>query len=376
MRRTLVVTNDFPPKLGGIQSFVFELVSRMDPADVVVYASSFEGDSEYDAALPFEVVRAPAKTLLPTGRTILQVVDLINTKGIEAVWYGSSAPLGLMAPALKKHTPVKRQVATSHAHEVWWAALPGTRQALHRIGQSVDHITYIAEYTRRHIGRALSPAARERMVKLSPAVTPADYSLHTDPSPVLERYGLAGRPIILCTGRLVRRKGQDVLLRAMPQILDAQPEAMALIVGRGPYSDRLKALAWRLCLNDSVIFTGGVPLADLPAFYAAAQVFAGPSRSRLGGLEVEGFGIVFLEAQASGVPVVVGRSGGTPEALRHGETGLLVDGTEPSQVAAAIVQLLADPAKAKVMGLTGRVWVEGNCDWDQRAATLIDLLSA
>ena len=376
MRRTLVVTNDFPPKLGGIQSFVFELVSRMDPADVVVYASTYEGDREYDAQLPFEVVRAPTQTLLPSGRTIGRVIDLINTKGIEAVWYGSSAPLGLMAPALRKHTPVKRQVATSHAHEVWWAALPGTRQALHRIGQGVDHITYIAEYSRQRIGRALSPAARGRMVRLAPAVTPADFSLQNDPSPVLERYGLAGRPIILCTGRLVRRKGQDVLLRAMPQILAAQPDAVALIVGRGPYSDRLKALAWRLCLNDSVIFTGGVPLADLPAFYAAAQVFAGPSRTRLGGLEVEGFGIVFLEAQASGVPVVVGRSGGTPEALRDGETGLLVDGTEPSQVASAIVQLLADPAKAKVMGLTGRVWVEGNCDWDQRAATLIDLLSA
>ena len=375
MRRTLVITNDFPPKHGGIQNFVFELVSRMDPANVVVYASGYDGDTAHDAQLPFEVVRAPTKTLLPSGRTIRQVIDLINTKSLDAVWYGSSAPLGLIAPALNQHTPVKRQVATSHAHEVWWAALPGTSQALHRIGQNVDHITYIAEYTRQRIGRALSPAARQRMVRLAPAVAPAEFSTEVDPSPVLERYGLAGRPIILCTGRLVKRKGQDVLLRAMPSILAAHPDAVALIVGRGTYTDRLKIMAWRLCLNDSVIFTGGVSADLMPALYAAAQVFAGPSRSRLGGLEVEGFGLVFLEAQASGKPVVVGRSGGTPEALRDGETGLLVDGSQPAAVAGAIIQLLSDPNRAQAMGQAGLSWVEAEWDWDQRAATLIGLLS-
>jgi phosphatidylinositol alpha-1,6-mannosyltransferase len=165
------------------------------------------------------------------------------------------------------------------------------------------------------------------------------------------------------------------LLQAMPQVLAGHPEAVLVIVGKGDYADHLKRLAWRLGLTDAVIFTGGVPQAILPSFYAAASVFAGPSRSRYGGLEVEGFGIVYLEAQASGLPVVVGRSGGSPEALQDGRTGLLVDGTDPTVVASAINQLLTDPIKAKAMGQTGRAWVQSKWTWESRAALLQELLA-
>jgi phosphatidylinositol alpha-1,6-mannosyltransferase len=200
--------------------------------------------------------------------------------------------------------------------------------------------------------------------------------LEADPGPVLRRYRLDGRPVVLCAGRLTLRKGQDTLIRALPHVLAAHPDAALLIVGRGPRARALAGMVRRAGLKGSVIMTGGVPFQDMPAFYAAATVFAGPSRTLAGGLTVEGFPLVYMEAQGSGLPTIVGRSGGAPEAVLDGETGLVVDGTKPAQVAAAIVGLLDSPARAAAMGRAGRQWVESNWDWSERAATLQSLLSA
>ncbi|MCL2803168.1 MAG: glycosyltransferase family 4 protein [Micrococcales bacterium] len=374
MVKTLIVTNDFPPRQGGIENFVFEIASRFDPADLVVYTSSKPNAAAYDAALAFEVVRSKSRTLLPGRTTVGRVCDLVRQHQIEAIWYGSSVPLGLMAKTVRRRSGVKRQVATSHSHEVWWAKLPGTRQAMHYLGENVDNLTYITQYTKDAISQALSPQAIDRMVRLSPAVSPQTFNPEVDPQPVFERYDLAGRPIILCVGRVVWRKGQDTLIKAMPRILQRQPEAVLLIVGTGPQSDHLKRLAYRLGLIDSVIITGGVPFEQLPSYFAAANVFAGPSRSRLGGLEVEGFGLVYLEAQASGVPAVVGNSGGTPEAVLDGQTGWLVNGKDPGEVAASIIQLLDDPDEAQAMGQAGHRWAQAQWDWGQRYDTLVTLL--
>ncbi|MDR1798873.1 MAG: glycosyltransferase family 4 protein, partial [Bifidobacteriaceae bacterium] len=321
MGRTLIITNDFPPRQGGIENFVFELARRFAPDEVVVYTSSEPGDTAFDATLAFPVFRARTKVLLPTAGTAHDAELLIGEYGCDSVWFGAAAPLALMARRLRSRTGVKHLVATTHGHELWWARLPAARQALRRIGDGVDHVTYIAEYIRRGIAPAFSPAAQAAMVRLSPGVTPSQFAGQADPAPVIDQFGLHGRPVVLHVARLVERKGQDCLIRALPLIRRDFPEAVALIVGEGPYGKDLRSLAARLFLADAVVFAGGVPNSQIAPYYAAAQVFAMPTRTRRHGLEVEGLGIVYLEAAAAGLPVVVGNSGGAPEAVKDGQTG-------------------------------------------------------
>ena len=195
-----------------------------------------------------------------------------------------------------------------------------------------------------------------------------------DAAAVRQRYGLADRPVIVCVSRLVARKGQDTLVAALPRVRAAVPDAMLLLVGDGGYRDRLEQQARERGLADAVRFAGGVPHAELPAHFAAGDVFAMPCRTRRGGLDVEGLGIVFLEASATGLPVVVGDSGGAPDAVRDGETGYLVDGRDVTAVADRLVELLQDPAARARMGAAGRDWVERCWDWDLLAGALTRLL--
>lgn len=370
-RKTLVVTNDFPPRQGGIQSYVHELARRQPAGSVVVYASDHAGSAEFDAAQPFPVVRHPTGLLVPTPAARARVVATLREHGATAVWFGASAPLGLLAPALR-HAGAERIVASTHGHEVGWAVLPGARQALRRIGNGADVITYIAEYTRRRLGTAFG--SHPAMAQLTPGVDTDTFRPDIDGTAVRERYALTGRPVIVCVSRLVRRKGQDVLIDALPAVRRAVPDAMLLLVGKGPYERALRARAERVGVRDAVVFTGGVPFAQLPAHYAAGDVFAMPCRTRRGGLDVEGLGIVYLEASAVGLPVVAGDSGGAPEAVREGETGFVVGGTDVDAVSERLVRLLRDEPLRRQLGAAGRAWVEQKWRWDVLAAQLTDLL--
>ncbi|PFG43654.1 phosphatidylinositol alpha-1,6-mannosyltransferase [Isoptericola jiangsuensis] len=378
MPRTLVVTNDFPPRQGGIETFVHAMTSRFDPDDVVVYTSSTPGQEEYDRGLPYPVVRARTRMLLPTPARTRDVVRLVHEHGCDSVWFGAAAPLGLMAPALRRRTAVRRTVATTHGHELWWAKVPGTRAALGRIGRSVDHLTYLSDRTVGVLADAVGPEAAARAVRMSPGVDPETFA-GADPAggrAVRERYGIpVDAPVVLCAARLVERKGQDVLVRALPAVLAAVPDARLLVVGDGPDADRLRRLVAEHGVGAHVVLAGGHPHTAMPAFYAAADVFAMPSRSRRGGLEVEGLGIVYLEAQAAGLPVVVGDSGGAPDAVDDGVTGFVVDGTDPADVAARLVELLGDAALRARLGAAGPGWVRDSWTWDQRFATLHGLLT-
>jgi phosphatidylinositol alpha-1,6-mannosyltransferase len=289
------------------------------------------------------------------------------------VWFGAAAPLGLMAPALRK-AGAERLVATTHGHEAGWAQLPASRQLLRRIGESTDTITYLGEYTRSRIARAVSPEAAARMVQLPPGVDEKVFHPGSGGAEVRERLGLTDRPVVVCVSRLVPRKGQDTLILAMPRILARQPDAVLLIVGGGPYEKELRRLARETGVTDSVRFTGAVPWAELPAHYGAGDVFAMPCRTRRGGLDVEGLGIVYLEASATGLPVVAGDSGGAPDAVLDGETGWVVRGGSPEEAADRIVVLLGDPELRQNMGERGRQWVEERWRWDLLAEKLRALL--
>jgi phosphatidylinositol alpha-1,6-mannosyltransferase len=372
-RRTLIVTNDFPPRQGGIQSFVHQLALRQPAGSVVVYASRHAGAEEFDAAAPFPVVRHRAGLLLPTPDVRRRAIGLLREHGCTAVWFGAAAPLGLLAPALRA-AGAQQIVATTHGHEAGWAALPGGRQALRRIGTSCDVITYLGEYTRRRLAGAVG--SRATLCQLTPGVDVETFGPDVDGSVVRARYGLAGRPVIVCVSRLVARTGQDTLIEALPRVRRQIPDAALLIVGRGREHDRLLTLARARGVAEHVVLTGGVAPDQLPAHYAAGDVFAMPCRTRRGGLDVEGLGIVYLEASAAGLPVIAGDSGGAPDAVRDGQTGFVVDGRDPAAVAAALVRLLGDDALRARMGAAGRAWVQREWTWDTVAATLTELLQA
>ncbi|MGW7300373.1 glycosyltransferase family 4 protein [Streptomyces sp. NPDC054829] len=380
MHKTLIVTNDFPPRPGGIQAFLHNMALRLDPERLVVYASTWkrgregaEATAAFDAEQPFTVVRDSTTMLLPTPRVTRRAVGLLREHGCTSVWFGAAAPLGLMAPALRK-AGARRLVATTHGHEAGWAQLPASRQLLRRIGDSTDTITYLGEYTRSRIAGALSPEAASRMVQLPPGVDEKTFHPGSGGAEVRARLGLTDRPVVVCVSRLVPRKGQDTLILAMPRILAKEPDAVLLIVGGGPYEQDLRKLAEDTGVAGSVRFTGSVPWSELPAHYGAGDVFAMPCRTRRRGLDVEGLGIVYLEASATGLPVVAGDSGGAPDAVLDGETGWVVRGGSPSQAADRITALLGDPELRRRMGERGREWVEEKWRWDLLAEKLRTLL--
>jgi phosphatidylinositol alpha-1,6-mannosyltransferase len=369
--RVLVVTNDFPPRPGGIQSFVHGLVSRMPPDDVVVLTSRWRGWEEWDADQPYDVVRADTTVLLPTPVVRRQAVALLRERGCSAVWFGAAAPLGLLAPSLRD-AGAERIVATTHGHEVGWSMLPGARRLLRRVGASADVVTYLGEFTRAHLAGALGPHAG-RLARMTPGVDAAVFRPGRGAG-VRAKLGLAGRPVVVCVSRLMPRKGQDMLLRALPAVRATVPDAALLLVGGGPLRGDLERYVDRAGLREHVVLTGSVPAAELPSYYGAGDVFAMPCRTRWGGADVEGLGMVYLEAAACGLPVVAGASGGAPDAVRDGDTGVVVDGTSVSAIADAAARLLSDPAHARAMGERGRAWVEREWSWDRSVALLREWL--
>ncbi len=368
MKRTLVVTNDFGPRTGGIESFVTALVERAPRDSVVVHASAQVGDAEYDADLftrtGVRVIRDPMRMLLPTPAFARRVAQTVQEYDCTSAWFGAAAPLGLITPTLRK-AGIERAVATTHGHEVWWARLPGTKGLLHRVGEVTDVVTYLGEYTRLRIGRALSDAASARMQQLTPGVDEGHFRPGLDAEYIKAKLGLQDRPLIVTVGRLVPRKGQDRLIEALPDIRKQVPDAALVICGEGPYGTKLRTLVKELGLTAHVRIVGRVLLAELPYYLSAGELFAMPSRNRLGGLEVEGLGIVYLEASACGVPVIAGNSGGAPDAVQEGVTGYVVDGEDRAALVERVVALLTDPVQAKRMGSAGRAFVEERWRWSQ-----------
>jgi phosphatidylinositol alpha-1,6-mannosyltransferase len=373
MRRTLIVTNDFPPRQGGIQSFVHQIAIRQPPGSVAVYASDHEGSAEFDAAQPFPIVRHGTGLLVPTPAARRRIVATLRAQQCTAVWFGAAAPLGLLATALRA-AGAERIVATTHGHEVGWAMLPAARQALRRIGKSCDVVTYLTEYSRHRLQGAVGAGATMR--RLTPGVDVDAFRPGIDGQAVRARHGLGERPVIVCVSRLVPRKGQDTLIRALPAVRAAVPDAALLVVGSGPYQDKLAALARRTGVAPHVVLTGGVPFAELPAHYAAGDVFAMPCRTRRGGLDVEGLGIVYLEASATGLPVLAGDSGGAPDAVLDGRTGYVVNGRDEAAVAERLITLLRDPELRTRMGTAGRAWAEREWPWSAKAAQLRRMLDS
>jgi len=363
-RKILLVTNDLGPRAGGIESFILGLLARLPQQSVVIYTSTQDNSIKFDSELLTKygaiVIRDRAKILLPTPRITHRTISIMKTYDAKIIWFGAAAPLALMAAKLRKKGAT-RIVALTHGHEVWWAKLPIFRQLLNKISKDVDLLTYLGDFTK----NAMQPAISDmnKLVKIAPGIDVEHFKPAEKSTQLIEKYRLDNRQVIVSVGRLVHRKGADKLIIAMAQVVKVFPAATLLIVGEGPIRNMLQKLVHHHSLENNVVFTGRVQLVDLPKYIQLADVFAMPARDRFFGLEVEGLGIVYLEASACGVPVIVGNSGGAPDAVVPDVTGLVVDGRNPDEIAAAIKKVLADPKLAQRYADAGREWIVNEWRW-------------
>ena len=362
----LFVTNDFGPRAGGIETFIIGLIERRPVGQTIVYTSAQPNSEQYDAEwlaqYGVRVIRDRSKILLPTPRVAFHLKKIIRKEGITTAAFGSAAPLGLLSAGMKR-AGVDRTVALTHGHEVWWAKVFPFNLLLRRIGSTVDVLTYLGEFTRSAISKGLTAKAQASMVKIAPGID-VEHFIPTDATVLRNSLGLSDKKVIVSVGRLVHRKGQDHLIEAMPEILKSIPQAHLLLVGEGPYREHLQTLVKKYNLEASVTFIGRIQYKDLPTYICVGDIFAMPSRSRLMGLEVEGLGIVYLEASSCGLPVLAGDSGGAPDALVQNETGLVVNGTDDQQIATAAIKLLTNIELSKKMGLAGRQWIIDKWRWE------------
>ena len=375
--KTLFVTNDFGPRAGGIETFIIGLIERLPKSSIFVYTSAQENTDAYDADwlnnYGVEVIRDRAKILLPTPRVNRAVARFVKEREIKTIAFGAAAPLGWMSSALRK-AGAERIVALTHGHEVWWAKVFPFNLILRRIGSITDSLTYLGDFTRSAISKALTSKSAAAMQKIAPGID-IEHFKALDATALRHSLGLTEKKVIVSVGRLVHRKGQDFLIESMPQILKQVPSAHLLLVGQGPYRERLEKLVTNRSLQKSVSFIGRIQYKDLPGYICVGDIFAMPSRSRFAGLEVEGLGIVYLEASACGLPVIAGASGGAPDAVIEGVTGFVVDGTNMEEIANRAIQLLLDENLRISMGSAGRAWIEKEWRWQIWAGKFSELLA-
>lgn len=366
--KVFVVTNDFPPRIGGINDYVAQLARRFPRGEVTVFASTYRGAEAFDRAFPQEVIRLPTEMMLPTPGVRRALHAVLRERRPDVVLFGAVWPLGHMGPAVSRKLGIPYG-GFAHGLELTGALVPGV---LRHVGSRASLLTAVSAWARRRLEGAFGWRGRMRL--LPSGIDTGAFHPGVDAAAVRARHSLGDAPVVCCVSRLVARKGQDTLIRAMPRLSRAVPGVRLMIVGSGPYDATLRALASDAGVERDVIFTGAVPYAELPAYFRAGHVFAMPCRSRRMGLDIEALGAVFLQGQAVGRPVVVGNSGGAPEAVRDGETGFVVDPESPGAIADAIAGLLNDPARAERMGQAGAEWVHDQWTWDVMTTRLQEML--
>ena len=373
MARHLLVTNDFPPKIGGIQNYLWELWRRLPPDEVVVYSTPHADAAAFDAAQPFTVIRSREPWLLPHPLLARRVDQLAADCDAQLVILDPAVPVGLIGP----HLNLRYGVVLHGAEVTIPGRIPGVRSLLNRVlGGAVGVIAaggYPAQQGERSLGRSLPVSIIPPGVDTGRFVPLDQHSKQAARSAL----GLPTEgPLVVSVSRLVPRKGMDTLIEASVAIRRTHPEVCVAIAGGGRDQKRLSSLIAKL--DAPVKLLGRVETDELSLLYGCGDVFTMLCRSRWGGLEQEGFGIVFVEAAAAGVAQVAGRSGGAHEAVAHGETGLIVDDpTDARAAAGAISELLDDDERRGAMAQAGRARAEQEFSYDilaSRLATAINTM--
>lgn len=357
--RLLEITNDFPPVIGGIENYIYSLISRWKSDEVVVLTRMVDGWEEFDRQLQFRVERVPVGTLLPTPDLFRRAMKLIDEENIEAVHFVAPFPLPLIGPRLLERTGVPYSVTIHGGEFVLASRLPGLKSLLRRTLSKASVLlcesTFVMNEARRFFSETVPtefvPAGVDTS-RFTPGLAPAFVSKD-------------GGPVLVSVSRLIARKGPANLIRSLPRVIENYPRAHALIVGGGPDRRKLEKLAASSGVEDSVTFAGAIPWEEVPGYYASGKVFVMPTRPRFGGLETEGLPLTFLEAAACGISSVAGAAGGVSDAVVDGDTGFIVDGGNPGSISRAVLHLLDDPALAASMGKKARERVVRDFTWDR-----------
>lgn len=347
-----MVTSSFLPGHGGIETYLAELCDQLAPRLAVVAPSKRDGMT-LPEDLAYPVMPGPGTMLWPSRRVARVAVAVAERLGTDRILFGTPWPL--LFAAARFPSRIRYAVIVHGAELLVPAAVPVLRRRLAGTLAGADVIFAVSDFTagkvRELLGRFALPAPP--IERLYARVDLQRFRHDVDVAEVERRYGIApGQPVVLCFGRVVPRKGIERLVAAMPEIARRVPDAVLLVAGTGPQAGRLERRARRA--GAPVIFAGRVPDELAAAVYARADVFALAVADRWFGLEVEGLGVVLLEAAAAGTPGVTGRSGGTPEAVLDGETGYVIDAADRNSVIESIVELLGDPELARRMGAAGR----------------------
>ena len=365
MTRHLLVTNDFPPKVGGIQNYLWELWRRLPPTDVVVHTTPYEGADAFDAAQPFTVIRSREPWLLPGPHLVSRVRRLAHRHAVDLVVIDPALPAGLVGPRLD----LPYAVIVHGAEVAVPARLPGTRRLLGRVLDGAAGVIAAGGYAARECERALGRPVPTFLIPPGVDIDRFKPQSAAERVETRRRLGLqAEAPTVVSVSRLVPRKGMDTLVRSAALLAGVRGDLQVVIAGRGRDRRRLTRLA--ASVGAPVRLPGRLSDDDLVSLYGCADVFAMLCRTRWRGLEQEGFGIVFLEAAAAGVPQVAGRSGGAHEAVADGETGIVLDPATPQSAAEAIGALLDDPERRKEMGDASRRRAESGFSYDVLAGQL------
>lgn len=373
MNKLLVITNDFPPRTGGIQNFLHNLLAGFDPNQVVVFCSNYQRSKEFDLEQNYKVIRINSKILLPTKKRTKQAIEIAKEFGCDRVLFGASAPLGLMTAALKR-AGIKKVVALTHGHEAGWAGVPILSQLLRKSLKDLDVVTYLGDYTKNKIAPFISP--NTKFIRLTPGVDTNVFHPRTQEkkNELLARYQLSGKQVVFCVSRLMPRKGQDRLIEIWPKLLQRNPNAHLVLSGGGSYKRKLIKKIKNRNLQNNVTFLGRMKQAELADHYGMSSIFAMPSRMRFFGLDVEGLGMVYLEAAACSIVTIGGGAGGVPDALLDETTGFLIRPNDKRQLINRLDFLLQNPQVARQMGEAGRDWVVLNWQWATRQAVLRESL--
>ena len=353
MPRSLFITNDFPPRIGGAQSYYWGMIRTLDPEHVVVLAPAHREAASFDATHEYSVVRAPTSILWPTPRLERLARSLVLSRDLALVQLGHPLPAGLLGPRLKRSTGRPYLVFLGGAEVTLTAAVPLAGALLRSVLRGASLLVSVSEFTAaaaRHVESKV-PAAVLRPALDTDSFAPAG----PDEKAVAKAALGVDGALVVCIGRLVPRKGQDRLIDALARLAGEFPRLELALIGDGRLRGSLRRRAERLGVAARVRFAGALPDEEMRAWLRAADVFASPCRTRWGGLEVEGFGLVFAEAALAGLPVIAGRSGGAPEAVAAEDSGLVVDGRSAEETAAALARLLRmTAAERQRMGERGR----------------------
>jgi phosphatidylinositol alpha-1,6-mannosyltransferase len=372
---SLLISSDFPPVAGGQSRFLYDLWSCLPPEEVVVLAPATPGDQEVDAALRCRVVRVAlplgeswAARLRRSARLVCAAVRICRQHTVTSVHCGQVLSAGLAGWGCRLLRGTAYFPYVHGADLLEFRDRPPWSWVLRRVLRRAHRVIANSRFTAAAVASCGVPP--ERVLVINPGIDLERFARPVDRAAVRRQHGWEGKRVVLSVGRLVPRKGQDTVIRALPRVLQAVPETHYAIAGDGPQAAALRQLAAQEGVAQAVEFLGFVAEEDLPSLHAAADVFAMVSRHRREQGDVEGFGIVYLEANAAGTPVLAGRSGGVEDAVADGESGLLVDPEDVAEVAGQLTRLLCDADLRQRLGAGGRRRVTRDFDRREQARRL------